>query len=118
MKRHPHLVRLSREHHVALRLGRHLLSGGGTAGLRAEQAALAAHFAEEERDLAPLLEARGRNALAARLRAEHAHLRSLFAAALHGAHEAEAGQALIDHVRFEERELFPVVETLFGERRP
>lgn len=118
MKRHPHLIHLSREHHAALRLGRHLLAGDAAAGLRAEHAALAAHFAEEERDLAPLLEARGRSALAARLRAEHAHLMTLFAAAVHGTREAEAGQALIDHVRFEERELFPAVETLFEEPRP
>jgi len=40
------------------------------------------------------------------------------AAALQGRDEAQAGQALIDHVRFEERELFPVLETLFEEARP
>ena len=45
-------------------------------------------------------------------------LRRLFAAALRGGDEAQAGQALIDHVRFEERELFPVLETLFEEARP
>lgn len=118
MKRHPRLVQLSREHHAALRLGRHLLAGAGADALRAEQAALGAHFAEEERELVPLLEARGRGALAGRLRAEHAHLESLFAAAAAGAREAEAGRALIEHVRFEERELFPVVETLFEETRP
>lgn len=53
MKRHPHLVRLSREHHAALRLGRHLLAGGAAAELRAEHVALVTHFAEEERELAP-----------------------------------------------------------------
>ncbi|MER2553553.1 MAG: hemerythrin domain-containing protein [Thauera sp.] len=117
MKRHPHLVRLSREHHAALRLGRHLLAGAGAAELRAEHAALAAHFAAEERDLAPLLEARGHSALARRLHAEHGQLRTLFIAAQQGVDEAAAGQALIDHVRFEERELFPVIETLFEELR-
>ena len=118
MKRHPRLVQLSREHHVALRLGRQLLAGGAAARLGAEHDALAAHFAEEERGLLPLLEAHGHAALAQRLNAEHAQLRTLFAAALQGEREAEAGQALIDHVRFEERELFPVVETLFEQSSP
>jgi hypothetical protein len=36
----------------------------------------------------------------------------LLAAAVRGTNQAQAGQALIDHVRFEERELFPVLETL------
>jgi hypothetical protein len=56
MKRHPRLVQRSHELHAALRLGRHRLAGGGAAELRAERAALVAHFAEEERELAPVVE--------------------------------------------------------------
>jgi hypothetical protein len=115
MKRHPKLIQLSREHHTALRLGRHLVAGGAADELRAEHAALMAHFDEEERDLAPLLQKHGQLALAERLYAEHAQLRTLFAAVSHGTGEAEAGQALIAHVRFEERELFPAIETLFAQ---
>ncbi|ENO89193.1 hemerythrin domain-containing protein [Thauera linaloolentis] len=118
MKRHPQLIQLSREHHAALRLGRHLLAGGAAGELRAEYPALAAHFAEEERDLLPLLQRHGHLALAARLRDEHAQLHALFAAASNGAGEAEAGQALIAHVRFEERTLFPAIETLFAQGAP
>ena len=118
MKRHSRLAQLSREHHTALRLGRHLLAGGAQAELDAELPGLEAHFAEEERDLLPLLDTARHLALAERLRAEHAQLRLLFAAALRGRDEAQAGQALIDHVRFEERELFPVLVTLFEEARP
>ena len=118
MKRHSRLAQLSREHHTALRLGRHLLAGGAQAELDAELPGLEAHFAEEERDLLPLLETDRHRALAERLRAEHAQLRLLFAAALRGSDEAQAGQALIDHVRFEERELFSVLEALFGEAQP
>ena len=118
MKRHPHLVRLSREHHAALRLGRHLLAGGAAAGPGAGHGALVPHLAQGGRGLAPLLGTGGHGALAARLRAEHAHLRSLFATAADGVREAAAGQALIDHVRFEERELFPAIETLFEEVLP
>ena len=115
MKRHTRLAQLSREHHTALRLGRHLLAGGAQAALGTELPGIEAHFAEEERDLLPLLETDRHGAFAERLRTEHAQLRHLFAAALSGRDEAQAGQALIDHVRFEERELFPVLETLFEE---
>ena len=93
-----------------------MICAASPAALRALGAA--GRFAEEERDLLPLLEAHGHAALAQRLNAEHAQLRTLFAAALRGEREAEAGQALIDHVRFEERELFPVVETLFEQSSP
>lgn len=118
MKRHTRLAQLSREHHTALRLGRHLLAGGAQAELGAELPGIEAHFAEEERDLLPLLETDRHAAHAERLRTEHAQLRHLFAVALSGADQAKAGQALIDHVRFEERELFPVLETLFAEQGP
>ena len=93
-----------------------MICAASPAALRALGAA--GRFAEEERDLLPLLEAHGHAALAQRLNAEHAQLRTLFAAALQGEREAEAGQALIDHVRFEERELFPVLEILFEETGP
>ena len=118
MKRHSRLAQLSREHHTALRLGRHLLAGGAQAELGAELPGHEAHSAEEEPNHLPLLDTDRHLALAERLRAEHAQLRLLFAAALRGGDEAQAGQALIDHVRFEERELFPVLETLFEEARP
>lgn len=118
MKRHTRLAQLSREHHSALRLGRHLIAGGAQTELGAELPAIEAHFAEEERDLLPLLETDRHGAFAERLRAEHAQLRHLFVAALTGRNEVQAGQALIDHVRFEERELFPVLEALFEDTRP
>ncbi|MBS0543882.1 MAG: hemerythrin HHE cation-binding protein [Proteobacteria bacterium] len=112
MKRDPRLAQLSREHHTALRLGRKLLEGGASAALRAEQDALAAHFAEEEQRFVPLLQTQGEAVLAERLLREHEALRTLFTHAARGEREAETGHALIDHVRFEERELFPVIEGL------
>jgi hypothetical protein len=114
MKRDPRLIDLSREHHAALRLGRRLLAGEGVAMLQAQRAALAEHFADEERRLLPALAAHGHDALARRLDTEHRQLEACFAAALRGERLAAAGQALIDHVRFEERELFPLLETLPG----
>ena len=65
-----------------------------------------------------MLLARGQGALVRRLHAEHVSLLTLFAAALRGERLADAGQALIDHVRFEERELFVTVETAFGAALP
>jgi len=114
MKRDDRLVSLSRDHHTALKLGRRLLAGDGAAALCAELPALAAHFEEEEARLLPLLEANACAEQAARLRREHAQLRALFAAAAGGRREGEAGRALIAHVRFEERELFPLVERLLA----
>lgn len=115
MKRHPRLIQLSREHHLALRLGRTLQRGEGVDELQTELPGLLAHFAEEERDLLPLLVARGHGSQAERLLAEHTQLRSLFDATLAGQEDAAAqtGQALVEHVRHEERELFPLLETLF-----
>ena len=95
MKRDPRLVPLSREHHAALRLGRQLIAGEGGGLLRDMLPALRAHFAEE-----------------------HAQLLALFAAAQRGERQAEAGQMLIDHVRFEERTLFPAVELLLEDAHP
>ncbi len=118
MRRHPRLVPLSREHHVPLRLGRHLVGGGGRSELAQMLPALAAHFRAEEHELMSLLESRSGQALAHRLRAEHEALEALLEAALRGERQAEAGQALIDHVRFEERVLFPRVETFFEEALP
>lgn len=118
MKRDPRLIPLSREHHAALRLGRQLIAGEGDELLSAMLPELHAHFAEEERTLLPRLAAHGEGALVRRLRDEHDQLRALFAAAQRGERQAEAGQALIDHVRFEERTLFPAVEPLLEDAKP
>ncbi len=118
MKRDPRLVPLSREHHAALRLGRTLIAGDGGDVLRAMRRQLRAHFAEEERTLLPLLAAAGNDALVQRLREEHGQLRALFAAAQRGERQTESGQALIDHVHFEERTLFPALEPLLEDPQP
>ena len=110
MHRHPDLVPLSREHHAPLRLGKHLVAGRGQDELARMRPALLAHFRDEERELLPLLEGRGEHLLAQRLKAEHAALEALIDAVLQGERLAETGRALIEHVRFEERELFPRVE--------
>lgn len=72
----------------------------------------APHFAIEEALLLPALEAAGERELAARTRREHAALRALIADVAQPLEErmAQFGTLLRDHVRFEERELFPAIQ--------
>jgi hypothetical protein len=120
MKRDPRLHGLSAEHHHALVLARRVAdacAAGQAAGLAAElrarfDAELAPHFATEEELLLPALREAGLEALAARTATEHDELRAHLAAAERGdtGRLAAFAAALTDHVRFEERELFPGCE--------
>lgn len=125
MKRSAELTGLSHDHHTALFLAMRLR--------RSEMAdvddAVAAfadywattgdhHFDEEERVLLPALpvDSPGWKEACARVCAEHADLRARAAAldALRGEQRVaaahELGARLSDHVRFEERELFVMLE--------
>jgi hypothetical protein len=119
MKRSPALAALSRDHHVALVTAR-LLWRAGEDDLEAALAHLHAfwepdgrrHFEIEEElllDALPETDAQWREATE-RVRAEHDDIRARVTSVsdLHGAHEL--GRALHDHVRFEERELFGLLE--------
>ncbi len=124
MKRAAALVGLSREHHTALSLAqrarRAAAEGGAAAAAMAATASscfqteLKPHFDEEEAWLLPALERAGEAALVARTLADHAGLTALAGRLL--APGAEPGtlrafaDSLIEHVRFEERELFPAAE--------
>ena len=102
-KRDARLRELSSEHHAALVWARRLRRGLDRLPMAARFVReLEPHFAIEETILAPALRACGEHALVDRLLAEHATLRRL---AAEDAHEA-FGNALHEHVRFEERELF------------
>lgn len=123
MQRSPTLQPLSREHHSALRLAkickRAAFSSDGAEVRRACLHAiqiyageLQAHFLFEEQSLLPPLNGTPHQALAERTLAEHRQLRAL----LPGLNKNDAGalknfgNCLAEHVRFEERELFPVLE--------
>ena len=129
MKRHISLVPLSREHHGALILAR-LLQKGAPAykGLPTDIAGKAAyarlyyeeeidkHFSLEERSL--LIHAKGINAVLDKqldaMKQQHQQLRLLFHA-IHGNEKQEdrldeLGHALENHIRMEERELFPLIQ--------
>lgn len=123
MQRHPFLQDLSREHHSALKLAldaRRAAASGDPERVRAQAAACArmfdsemeAHFVCEENDLLPRLAEAGEDVLVARTRREHEELRALVAR-LPDADAAilqRFAERLSAHVRFEERELFEVMQ--------
>ena len=137
MKRHPALVPLSREHHQVLLLAQGLRDDGpptlraalpATVEARAAraleewEARIAPHFAYEERTLLPALEGHDAalDAEVARVREEHDRIRGLVVA-LRAEPTADAlhalGEALVAHVRAEERGLFEVAQAALGEAR-
>lgn len=115
---------LSREHHTALKLAKECervapssdeaeVAKACRRAIDAYESELEPHFAIEERTLLPLLNGTSNQPLAERTLADHRQLRAL----LDGlrSNDAEAlgrfGRCLTAHVRFEERELFPVLES-------
>ena len=126
MKRSAALAGLSRDHHealsVALRLRRAERATASEAITRfAEYFARrgSEHFDLEESILGPvILELDNGQALYRRLADEHARLRDLGATVEDGATIEllhELGAELEAHVRFEERELFPLIEASLSE---
>lgn len=119
MKRHPAIQQLSREHHHGLVLARRArrCSAGSAAQVAAAwrtirnayHAELEHHFCDEEARLLPRL--RGvRDDLVDQTLDDHQRMREL---ALHGSSAAELHQfaeLLAEHIRFEERTLFPTIE--------
>lgn len=127
MIRHPSLQALSRDHHHALVLSKRAAraAGGSTEEQLTMCQKLAAaflqdlepHFLIEEKDL-PALLAKEPTALPllTQFAAEHATLRHLAAALADGqcAMLAPFASALAEHVRFEERVLFPAIEQVLA----
>lgn len=122
MKRSPELSPLSHDHHQALFVAQRLsrtedVSQGATELLAYWQADGKRHFGIEEAVLLPAwieLDAKADRALAARVADEHLAIRTVVRRAQSGDlgldELREAGRLLVDHVRFEERELFPLIE--------
>jgi hemerythrin-like domain-containing protein len=126
MKRRQKLQNLSREHHGALQLAlkakRAAMSGDltqikamATSCIAAFRAELDPHFVVEENTLLPLLAAVGEDKLVTRVESDHAELRRLSIQLQQPDVKTLLGFAklLNSHVRFEERELFAVLEALF-----
>jgi hypothetical protein len=122
VKRDPRLEPLSDDHHRALVLARRCRQAGerGEAAGSLEQTwaevrdrfarELEPHFRVEERWLLPALETAGEREGARRARADHARLRELVRLPAAPERVVAFGTLLHDHVRFEERELFPCAE--------
>lgn len=121
MKRDPNLRPLSREHHLALAQARAIrwaLSGRAgtprearTGILSAWRDVIAGHFAAEEAWILPLVP---RREDVERLRGEHSSLRALVERVSEGELDLDLlrrlANALEEHIRWEERELFPAIE--------
>ena len=125
MKRAPALQHLSREHHTALTLAKACeratqsreegqINKACQRVIKVFSDELEPHFQIEEQSLLPLLQSTENQPLAQRTLADHQQLRAL----LDGLRQNNAGaldsfgKCLSAHVRFEERELFPVLESL------
>jgi len=120
MKRSPELAHLSRDHHVALERALRLRRANEDDVTAAAAAFLAffvadgeRHFEQEETLLIPAIPADAA-ALGRRVIDEHAEVRRL--ATKLGAEPdvttaRQLGELLAHHVRFEERELFPLLES-------
>ena len=121
MKRNPRLQGLSSDHHQGLVLARRVAQGHLAVGAVRERfdAELEPHFEVEEEVLLPALEAAGEAVLAERTRRDHRALRGLLAGAERGepGRLAEFAALLEQHIRFEERELFPAAEARLGEEQ-
>lgn len=128
MKRDDRLRYLSDDHHQALVLARHAERAGAGLGSRSPQEVwaevverfdgeLTPHFEIEERILLPALEQLAESELVGRTRAEHSLLRNLVRNDDRPteARLAEFGALLREHVRFEERTLFPVAQEKLAE---
>lgn len=125
MKRSTALQPLSREHHTALTLAKACERAAQSRDVdRVIQTCrrviqtfsdeLEPHFQVEERSLLPLLLDAGNKSLEQRTLTDHQRLRALLDGLRQNDIEAldDFGKLLSAHVRFEERELFPVLESL------
>ena len=135
MKRHPALIGLSHDHHHELVQARRLRAAA-EAGPKERLAVAAAyvdlfftetvaHFrAEEERLFPAYVQAAGETPLLRRILQEHMQLHGLARALrthvaagdVPGGELLALGGLLHDHVRVEERELFPAIEAALGDR--
>jgi quercetin dioxygenase-like cupin family protein len=126
VKRSPPLIPLSHDHHHALAAARRLRRAAGRDDARAEATAFShffatesvRHFRDEEERLFPLVvHSEEAQPLVARALLEHQRLHALARDVANGesATMRELAELLTAHVRFEERELFPLIERLLGD---
>jgi quercetin dioxygenase-like cupin family protein len=126
VKRRPPLIPLSHDHHHALVAARRLRLAAERGDASAEAAAFSRffaeesvrHFRDEEERLFPLVaHSEEAQPLVVRALLEHQQLHALARQMASGetAPMRELAELLEAHVRFEERELFPLIERLLGD---
>lgn len=118
MKRDPRLIAFSREHHRALKLGNDLTKvesvEAGNGMLDEHRQLLLEHFLEEEQDLSEMIEQLDEPVRWQFLQ-DHHDLRLLLQQAQLSVDDLHYfGQRLIAHTRFEERELFQLIQQLWA----
>lgn len=127
MKRHPSLKKLSSDHHQGLVYSKKLIMTARKTEAEAEEifvlfakffnGELRVHFAEEENHLTPYFE---NNTLIKKMHSDHKNMKAAFEALnTEGGNLkdglAAIGKMLNDHIRFEEKELFPMIENTLSE---
>lgn len=125
MRRDDRLIKLSREHHGALKLARRI---GCIKGNRVPEELereiemarpmLLAHFLEEETTLLPYLQSHGEQSLVDRLIEEHQRLVMLSSVPSDIEYVRNFGQLLSTHVWFEERDLFEALQKYWKHDEP
>jgi len=120
------LQRLSDDHHQALVLARRVRRGSSAASeadfdalaqeaKRRFEAELEPHFSVEEKRLFPVLATRGESQLTLRAVEDHTELRRLVRDTWSRQSALRIGELLDQHIRFEERSLFPRAEALLSD---
>ena len=117
MQRHTSLIPLSQEHHHTLALCVRILRQpeiNHEKDIHHHYVDLLNHFSKEEQQFAPLWASLNRPDLHQRFNEEHTKLRKMQHNAQYdnSTWNIEFAKTLRDHVRFEERELFPALEAL------
>lgn len=123
MKRATALVPLSREHHDALVFARRAMAAASNMSMAKAcrdnvlamwDTTIASHLQTEEATLLPALIAAGAKDAATTAQTHHDELRRLTRCLREGDLSAIGpwGEAMRDHVHFEERELFPLAQRL------
>lgn len=127
MKRHPALQPLSRQHHLGLVIANKAKSATDDDKLTHHQAlveylttAIPTHFEIERTRLADVILTKLSDdravKLAKQMLDEHEYIESLLANTDPSVDDVkELANALYDHIRFEERELFPIAETVLSD---
>lgn len=127
IKRSKELAPLSREHHEGL-LFVYKIKQGIKLGIDSERmkafctwnwdSHFDLHFRKEETELVPVLG--NTHPMIIRMLDEHEIIKKIFADIKHGAKQAafaELAHRINDHIRFEERQLFPLIEQVAASER-